>query len=135
MSFADFFTFKTPRQREKEQRQYNAWAFPYGEAQKQIVSDLLQKLLPDEGKTAMAIYLIGREAYIGGVDEDLADYTVQQRLEYTVRLLRDQLPGRHKRKLWSYLALILADEHIDAQLQYPTVEQLREKAAELEAQG
>ena len=34
-SIADWFTFKTAKQREREERNYARWAFPYGEAQKE----------------------------------------------------------------------------------------------------
>lgn len=136
MRLADFFTIKTRKQREEEQRQYDAWAFPHGPQQRKAIQELLSELLPEEDKkTGLVLFLIGREAYLGGVGEDVSGYTQDQRLQYAAKLLRDQLPGKHKKKLWRYLALVLADAEVDSAICYPTAQQLLQKAAELEAQG
>ena len=121
MGLREFFAIKSLKQKEAEQRQYNAWAFPYGEAQLQRVRSLITELMPDEKQTGIAVYLIGKEAY-----------SRQQRAEDACKAMEAQLPGKHRKKLPLFLALILADAQVDENLNYPDAEALKKQAKELE---
>lgn len=59
-NFGNLFTSR--EKREKEQRDYAHWAFPYGDAQKEAVQKLLEVLFPDLD-TAMRLfyYLTAKE--------------------------------------------------------------------------
>ena len=71
MGISDWFSFKSPEQRERERREYERWAFPHGQKQKDMISEILKELLSEENvQTAMVVYLIGREGYCGGVYSD-----------------------------------------------------------------
>ena len=114
---------KTWKQKEEEQRQYYAWAFPYGQAQQEIVQNLITELMPDEKKTGLVVYLTGREAYQNADMEPMVE---------AYRAMRNQLPGRHGRKCCLFLALVLADAAIDENLRYPDGEAIRQEAKKLE---
>ena len=70
MGFTDWFTFRTKEQKQAEARQYARWACPYGDAQREKLTELLAAILPQEGaQLGMTCYLTGREAYQGGIRE------------------------------------------------------------------
>ena len=47
-SLADMFTFKTRKQRERDAKKFDRWAFPYGDPQRQKLIAILKELLPKE---------------------------------------------------------------------------------------
>lgn len=135
MGILNWFTFKSPEERARDSRLYDRWAFPYGEAQKAKVRERLRQLLPEEApSTAMAVYLIGREGYLGHykeTPEELARRTEEEKLRGGAAALKKQLLGRNRRLLPRYLALIVADEQVDEELCYPPEDALRQAAQEL----
>lgn len=124
MGLRKFFEIKSLRQKKAEQQQYNMWAFPYGREQLLTVNGLILELMPDEKKTGLAVYLLGREAFQTAKDEDP--------MAAACRTMKAQLPGKHAKKRYLFLALILADAKVDAKLEYPDAEQLRQEAKRLE---
>lgn len=136
MSFLDLFIIKTPQQREADSRRYDRWAFPFGEKQKDCIANLLQQLLPDENtRSAMAVYLIGREGYLGHYQadpKDLEDRSETQKIQEAYHKLKKQLPGPHRKKLSRYMSLILADAQVDDRLIYPSLDELQQTAAQLD---
>jgi len=134
-SLMDMFVFKTAKQRERDARNFDRWAFPYGEPQRQKVIELIRELLPKEDpKAALAVYLMGREAYRGSFKddaEDLAERTEARKLRALDYQLSEQLFGRYKKFIPYYKALVLADAQVDETLNYPSVEELRRHAEEL----
>ena len=134
-SISDWFTFKSAKQRAREQKQYDRWAFPYGDAQKEKLIQLVKELLPKEDpKAALAVFLMGRQAYSGSFKddpEDLAERTEATKMKSLDYLLSAQLFGRYKKFIPYYKALVLADAKVDETLNYPSVEELRRMAEEL----
>ena len=136
-SLMDMFTFKTAKQREREARNFDRWAFPYGLEQREKLVQILKALLPKEDpKAALAVYLMGREAYRGSfkeVDdaEDLAERTEERKLRALDYTLKEQLFGRYKKFIPYYKVLVLADSQVDETLNYPSVEELRRRAEEI----
>ena len=135
MGFSEWFTFKSAKQRAREEKQFAKWAFPYGDAQKEKVLDIICQLLPKEDpKAAMAVFLMGREALRGSFKddpEDLAERTEQNKMDALDHILGLQLFGRYKKFIPYYKALILADLEVDESLNYPSVEELRRRAEEM----
>jgi len=134
MRISDLFRYKSPKQQEKEMQAYRNWAFPYGDAQKKVVLQILTRLLPKEDpQLAMAIYLIAKEAYTACYrdEEETAGRTREDKLADARRVLRDQLPGKKKADAPLYLALLCADETVDESLLYPSAETLRYQAESL----
>ena len=134
-NIAEWFTFKSAKQRAREEKQFARWAFPYGEAQKEKVLELIRQLLPKEyPKAAMAVFLMGREALRGSFKddpEDLAERTEQYKMAALDRTLETQLFGRYKKFIPYYKVLVLADLKVDETLNYPSVEELRRRAEEV----
>ena len=134
-SIAEWFTFKSAKQRAREEKQFARWAFPYGDAQREKVLELIRQLLPKEDpKAAMAVFLMGREALRGSFKddpEDLAERTEQNKMDALDHILANQLFGRYKKFIPYYKVLVLADLKVDETLNYPSVEELRRRAEEL----
>ena len=97
-TIADWFTFKTAKQRARDERNYARWAFPYGDAQREKIMALIVELLPKEDpKAALSIFLMGRQAYRGSFrddPEDLAERTEQDKMAALDQILQTQLFGR-----------------------------------------
>lgn len=135
MGFAEWFSFKSAKQREKEAKLFARWAFPYGEAQREKVTQIMKELMPKEdSKAAVCVFLMGRQAYLGAFDadpEDLKERTEEQRLKALDRVLNTQLFGRYRKMLPYYTVMVLADAQVDETLNYPSVEELRSRAEAL----
>jgi hypothetical protein len=134
-NIAEWFTFKSAKQRAREEKQFARWAFPYGQPQRDKVAELLHQLMPKEDpKVAIAVFLLGREALRGSFKddpEDLAERTEKNKMDALDRTLETQLFGRYKKYIPYYKVLVLADFEVDETLQYPSVEELRRRAEEL----
>ena len=134
-TIADWFSFKTAKQRAKEAKMFARWAFPYGEAQREKIDGIIRELMPKEDpKAALAVFLIGRQAYLGAYDddpEDLEERKEDQKIAALDRQLAQQLFGRYKKMIPYYKVLILADAKIDENLNYPSTETLRRQAEEM----
>ena len=134
-SLMDLFVFKTAKQRERDAKKFDRWAFPYGEPQREKLKEIIKQLLPKEDpKAALAVYLMGRQAYRGSFKddaEDLAERTEAQKIKALDYQLSTQLFGRYKKFFPYYKVLVLADAQVDESLNYPSVEELRRRAEEL----
>ena len=132
MGFGEWFTFKSAKQRAREEKQFARWAFPYGDAQKAKVDEIIRQLLPKEDpRSGMAVFLMGRQAYRGSFKddpEDLAERTAQDQMAALDKMLEQQLFGRYKKFIPYYKVLGLADLEVDETLNYPSVEELRRRA-------
>ena len=135
-SLADMFVFKSKKQRERDAQKFDRWAFPYGLPQREKLIAIIRELLPKEDpKAALAVYLMGRQAYRGSFKddaEDLAERTEEQKLRALDNLLKTQLFGRYKKFIPYYKVLVLADSQVDETLNYPSVEELRRQAEAFE---
>ena len=135
MGFADWFAIKTPAQRKRESMLYDRWAFPHGQAQREKIQTLLVELMPKEDPiSGMAVYLIGREGYLGSfrmLPEEQAERTEEKKMAAMRHALENQLRGKFRKDMPLYMALILADANIGPDLAYPTAEELKKKAQEL----
>ena len=48
MGLLQWFAYRSPRKQKRDSRKYDAWAFPYGDAQQAIIQELLKGLFPDK---------------------------------------------------------------------------------------
>ena len=132
MALGEFtlFNFKSKKQREKEEREYAAWAFPHGDIQREKLTELMRGLKPKEPPQIMMFsFLTCKELYKNQFEES------KSREEAIVRFLGSaknykQLIRRDD--LCMYLAVVLADGDIDEQCAYPGADEIRARAAELE---
>ncbi len=134
-SIADWFTFKSAKQRARDERNFARWAFPYGEAQKEKILQLIRELMPKEDpKAALSVFLMGRQAYRGSFrddPEDLAERTKQDQMNALDAVLANQLFGRYKKFIPYYKVLVLADLEVNETLNYPSTEELRRRVEEM----
>ena len=134
-SIADWFMFKSAKQRARDERNFARWAFPYGEAQKEKITQLIRELMPKEDpKAALSVFLMGRQAYRGSFrddPEDLAERTKQDQMDALDAVLANQLFGRYKKFIPYYKVLVLADLEVDENLNYPSAEELRRRVEEM----
>ena len=132
MGFEEWFAFKTAKQRAKEEKMFAHWAFPYGDAQKEKVSQIIRELMPKEDpRSGLAVFLMGRQAYRGSFKddpEDLAERTEEDKMAALDKTLATQLFGKNKKFIPYYKVLVLADVNVDESLNYPSVEELRRRA-------
>lgn len=132
MGFGDWFTFKSAKQRAREEKMFARWAFPYGDAQKAKISQLIRELMPKEDpRSGMAVFLMGREAVRGSFKddpEDLAERTEDDKMTALDKVLEQQLFGKYRKFFPYYKVLVLADLEVDETLNYPSVEELRRRA-------
>ena len=134
-SIADWFTCKSAKQRARDERNFARWAFPYGEAQKEKIIQLIRELMPKEDpKAALSVFLMGRQAYRGSFrddPEDLAERTRQDQMDALDAILANQLFGRYKKFIPYYKVLVLADLEVDETLNYPSADELRRRVEEM----
>ena len=134
-SIADWFTFKSAKQRARDERNFARWAFPYGEAQKEKIVQLIRELMPKEDpKAALSVFLMGRQAYRGSFrddPEDLAERTKQDQMDALDAVLANQLFGRYKKFIPYYKVLVLADLEVDETLNYPSADELRRRVEKM----
>jgi len=58
------FQFKSKKQREKEEKAYAKWAFPYGDLQRERLTELIKKLMPKGPvEINLASFLTCKELY------------------------------------------------------------------------
>ena len=133
--------FKGKRAREKDAADYKKWAFPYGQAQQEKITQLMNELVPgDDAQIGMVCFLTAKEiiepVYQIMFDPEHKDYAYATILHDLTRYKRMFKPNKSKNKHDStrsfYCALALADLEIESDLNYPTVDELKKTAAEFE---
>jgi hypothetical protein len=123
MALGDFnlFVWKSKAQQEKEQEEYESWAFPYGKPQREKLVKLMLEVFPKESETtALISFLTCKELYTKFCKTpDLSDYAINKLLEMKgyKRLIR-------KKDMPLYVALVVADARVDENLNYPTAEEI-----------
>jgi len=133
MALGEFrlFQFKSRDQREKEEREYAVWAFPYGEIQRENLTALIQELNP---KAFMQLYLTSfltcKELYERTLEntesrENAIDKMLNEIRSYNQLIKMKEMP--------MFLALVLADEEIDESCEYPSADEIRASIQELES--
>jgi hypothetical protein len=122
-----FYIWKSKAQQKQEQEDYEKWAFPYGQAQREKLVSLLLKVFPRETEaTTLIPFLTCKEIYSKLCKTpDLTDYAINRLLtdikKYKRIIRKNEMP--------LYVALVVADSRIDENLEYPTAEQIKEMAA------
>ncbi|MDR2357002.1 MAG: hypothetical protein LBD92_02810 [Oscillospiraceae bacterium] len=124
------FTWKSKKKQKKEAAEYEMWAFPYGSEQREKLQKLLLKVFPKETvATTLIPFLTARELFEGFCKSpDLEDYAIDRMLNGLKKYKRII----KKNEMSTYVALVLANARIDADLNYPTADDIRAKAMQLE---
>jgi len=132
MAFGEFkmFQFKSRQQREREEREYAAWAFPHGDLQKENLTKLMSEIRPKESsKMLLFSFLSCKEIYkekleVSGSREEAIEKFLDSAKNYR-QLFK-------KTDLTMYLALVLADAETDERCEYPPADEIRARILELE---
>ena len=124
------FSWKSRAAQRKEQEEYEKWAFPYGEKQRERLQALLLAIYPRESvPTTLIPFLTCKELYEGVMRnsasrDDALDLLINKQKKYK-RIIS-------KKNMTTYIALVQADAQIDEACEYPGVEEIRARTLELE---
>lgn len=123
----NFFVWKSKAQQKEEEANYEKWAFPYGQPQREKLVKLMLEIFPKESEATVLIpFLTCKELYTKLCKTpDLADYAIGKLLTDVKKYKR--IIRKHEMPL--YVALVVADSRINDKLEYPTAEQIKEMAA------
>ena len=128
----NLFSWKSKETREREQREYEKWAFPHGQEQRSKIEALLKELMPKTDVPFLLMgYLTSKELYEDYLkkfesSEKTLDYLINEERKYRQILKKDEMT--------TYLAIVIAEleQEADENLEYPTADELRERIKELE---
>jgi len=132
MALGEFklFNFKSKQQREKEEREYAAWAFPHGDIQREKLTELMRELRPKEQPQMMMFsYLTCKELYKNQFEESKSREDAISRFLGAAKSYKQLI---RRDDLCMYLALVLEDADIDEQCVYPGADEISARASQLE---
>jgi len=133
MALGEFrlFQFKSKSQIKNEEREYANWAFPYGDLQRNRLTNLIKELDPKATVSlSLATFLTCKELYERKLDETGSREEAVYQLINVVKSYNQLI---RKNEMTFYLALVLADADINDNCEYPAADILHEKINELEA--
>ena len=132
MALGEFqiFTWKSKATQETEMAQYEKWAFPYGQKQRDNLQALLLAVFPKGNvATTLVPFLTCKELYEGVLKKsggrDMAVDTLLNTQKKYKRIIT-------KKEMSTYIVLVLADAGIDESCEYPSAEDILDRAKELE---
>jgi len=126
------FTWKSKATQQKEMEDYGAWAFPYGQKQRDNLEALLKEVFPKEPiTTALVQFLTCKELYEEVLDKTGSYNTVIDELINSQKKYKQLIK---KKDMVVYVALVLADSTLDEECEYPTGQEILEGAQLIEEQ-
>ena len=121
---ASFFGMEVRSKEEKEQdfADYSKRIFPFGEAQKDRISQLLQDLFPQENRQCLMVYYVSiKDEMTKRAAKSFEAAAESQMRTSVIRVTPELIRGVR--------ALIIADQEVGEDLNYPTIQELREKCS------
>ena len=132
MSLGEYqlFSWKSKATQEKEAEEYEKWAFPYGEKQRDALQKLLSAVYPNSSIPGTLIpFLTCKELFEALLNKHGSSNTAVDVLINTQKKYKNVIK---KKEMTTYIALVLADSTVDEQCNYPTVEEINIRTTELE---
>ncbi|MCL2124540.1 MAG: hypothetical protein FWH33_00945 [Oscillospiraceae bacterium] len=132
MALGEFslFTWKSKATQAKEQEDYEKWAFPYGEKQRENLQALLHDVYPKETAAGTLIpFLTCKELYEGLLRKT---NSVDETLEVLINKQKKYKQLIRKKEMTTYIALVQADAKVGESCEYPPVEAIRARVEELD---
>ncbi len=122
----NIFSWKSKEQQKLEQADYEKWAFPFGPAQREKLVKLMLEVFPKENEQTVLIpFLTCKELYCKfAKTPDQSDYAIKSLLTNIKKYKR--IISKHE--MPTYVALVVADQKIDENLEYPTAQQIKDMA-------
>jgi len=123
-------TWKSKASQKSEQEEYEKWAFPFGEKQRENLQALMLSVFPGESVPGTLIpFLTCKELYEGalkklGSRDEALDVLINSQKKYK-QIIK-------KKELTTFLALVLADAEIGEDCVYPGISEIRERVMELD---
>jgi len=133
MALGEFrlFQFKSKKQREKEEKDYASWAFPYGDMQREKLTTLLCELRPKEPPQMLLFsFLTSKEMYKDALEDSESPEAAIDNYLNAVKRHKQLI---RKTDVNMYLAIILADAEIDERCEYPSADELRDRIQDLDS--
>ena len=127
---SQIFSWKSKATQKTEQEAYDKWAFPYGQKQRDNLQELLFAVYPKETvATTLIPFLTCKELYEKALKssesrDGAVDALVNKQKKFKQIIRKKDMP--------MYIALVLADAGVDEKCQYPTAEEIRQRAQEIE---
>lgn len=118
----NLLSWKSKEQQQREQEEYEKWAFPYGTKQRGALVKLMLEVFPKENEqTTLIAFLTCKELFQKACKTpDMVTAAIEKMLtdvKQYKRLVR-------KKDMPYYLALVLADKKISADCVYPTAQEI-----------
>jgi len=122
----NFFIWKSKAQVQQEQADYEKWAFPYGQPQREKLVKLMLEIFPKENEATVLIPFLTCKELFGKLAKspDLVDAAINKLLtdiKKYKRIIR-------KQEMPTYVALVVADSRVDEKLEYPTAQEIKDMA-------
>lgn len=123
--------FNRGKKHKERIEEYNAKAYPFGTEQKEMIAKIVKELMPKENKEiAIYNYLICKQEIID--KNAMAGKELNYNIAYTITLeFKKKFNFKHKINLYKCIALAEADINVNELLNYPSIEQLTNRANEL----
>ena len=126
-----WFSWKSKAQMEREQKEYDAWAFPHGSLQRENVMALLQELYPTEKVSFLMMgFLTCKELYGRYVENLGSEEKAVYRLVVVDRKYKNLI---RKNEMPRYVAFVQADALIGEDCAYPAADEMRTRIEAIEA--
>ena len=121
------FSWKSKTQQQQEQVDYEKWAFPYGQKQREKLVKLMLEIYPKENEATTLIPFLTCKELFGKLCKtpDMFDEAIGKMLtdvKKYKRIIR-------KKDMPMYVALVVADSRIDEDCNYPTAQQVIDMAS------
>ena len=126
--------FKNKRTRERDEKEYAEWAFPYGKEHQDKVTALLAELDPQEDSKITIVCLLTAKEIVERVHKIM---DLPQHRDYAFKCLSKDFK-RYKRIFKTvenraiYCVLGKIELEMTPSLNYPTADEIRHRAAEIE---
>jgi len=127
------FVWQSAADQKREQELYAKWAFPYGDKQRDNLKSLLVDIFNKDEGFNLYIYLTCKEMYEKALsDYGCRDLAIEELIDNRMGI-RLQIIKKIKQNEWvKYVTLVLADENVNENCEYPTADKILAKAQELE---
>lgn len=119
----NLFDFRSKEEKARSYEAYSKRIFPYGEEQKNAVSELLASLFPNENPKYLLMYYILIKQ--GMTEEEALDFDTAAKKAVKCKLLTFTPEIKAGMK-----ALLKIDLTINEKLEYPSIEELRDAACD-----
>ncbi len=128
LGFEKWFEFKSRKQREDDLAVFNSRIFPLGEVQREKIVELLKQLAGSKYDDMTLFHYLAIKDKVMAMKMDGLDAESIRKLRKSVR---NTLKRKDEDVFFDCLALCMADLKIDEELNYPNIEELKEKALDL----